>query len=64
MDCLFYSFCPANNSGNSRERNEEVADKVYNDLCDILCDSPSKREKKVKSPRGLKTCKSILDIDL
>ena len=33
-------------------------------LCDILCDSPSKREKKVKFSRGLKTCKSISDIDL
>ncbi len=33
-------------------------------LCDILCDSPSKREKKVKVPRGLKIYNSILDIDL
>ena len=41
-----------------------IKQKPTEKTCGILCDSPSKREKKVKFSRGLKTCKSILDIEL
>ena len=41
-----------------------IKQKPTEKTCGILYDSPSKREKKVKFSRGLKTCKSILDIEL